>query len=151
MNSKIVDADSEYTKTLLGIWNAHFWDSAKLFAQAWAFYVTIMAALVGYVVSQKVSQQLSNALILVAAIISFIHLVVSSLWAWGLWHVVVTLEALTRCLNEKKFADLSLNLKGTFNRWKFSQMVIVFSGALIAFVMLVGLILLLHSNILGKP
>jgi hypothetical protein len=139
----------ECAKILLGIWNSHFWDSAKLLAQAWAFYVAIMAALVGYVMSNDLPLPLSKALIIVAAIISVIHLVGSCIWAWGLSRVVVTLEALTRELNEKAFRDLKLVT--IFSRWRSLQTVMVFNSALVAIVMLVGLVLLFNNPGILKP
>ena len=37
----------ESAKSLLTVWHVHFWDSSKLVAQGWVFYLTIMAAVVG--------------------------------------------------------------------------------------------------------
>jgi hypothetical protein len=130
----------EAATTMLTFWHTHYWDSAKLLAQGWAFYLSIVAAMVGFVVSHALRPHIATGLIRAAIIITAMHLVGSTLWGWGTMKLVGTVEALNRELDPSLFQDLAL--QRPFFRWKVIQALVMCVSTLISVVILIGLCLL---------
>jgi hypothetical protein len=131
---------SDAAKTLLTFWNGHYWDSSRLLAQAWAFYLTIIAALVGFVATRSLPKQTALGLVWVAIVITAAHVVGAMLWNWGILKLVDTLEALSRELDSSLFDDVGL--RKLFARWKIVGAVLAGLILLIGITIMTGLALL---------
>ena len=127
---------SEAIKILHDTWHSHFWDSAKLLAQAWAFYLTIMAALIGFILTRNLAPWIEDRLLLAGLVISVIHLVGFWLWGRATARLAWTLEHLTRELNRSAFAEFGFD--GVFLRWKTTQRIVIVNSATIVLTIIVG-------------
>ncbi|MEK6373410.1 MAG: hypothetical protein AABO58_12020 [Acidobacteriota bacterium] len=129
----------EAAKTLLTFWHGHYWDSSRLLAQGWAFYLTIIAAIVGFVATRSLPKQTAVGLLWVAIIITAAHMLGAMLWNWGILKLVGTLEALNRELDSSLFDDLGL--RKLFLRWRIVGAILVGFIVLIGITILTGLVL----------
>lgn len=125
---------SDAAKTLLAFWHGHYWDSSRLLAQGWAFYLTIIAALVGFVATRSLPKQTAEGLVWVAIVITTAHMLGAMLWNWGILKLVGTLESLSRELDASLFDDLGL--RKLFLRWR------VVGTILCGFILLIGITIL---------
>ena len=124
-------------KTLLTFWHGHYWDSSRLLAQGWAFYLTIIAALVGFVATRALPKQTAVGLLWAAILITAAHLLGAMLWSWGILKLVGTLEALSRELDASLFDDLGL--PKLFGRWRTVGVLLNVFIVLIGMTILAGL------------
>jgi hypothetical protein len=130
-------------RTLLTFWNSHYWDSSRLLAQGWAFYLTIIAAVVGFVASRSLPKQTAAGLIGAAMVITVAHILGAMLWSWGILKLVGTLEALNRELDASLFDDLQL--RPLFSRWRIVGVLLNVFIFLIGGTILAGLTLLFRT------
>ena len=129
-------------KTLLTFWHGHYWDSCRLLAQGWAFYLTIIAALVGFVASRPLPKQTAAGLLWAAIFITVAHIVGALIWNWAILRLVGPLEALSRELDAPLFDDVGL--QQLFLRWRTV-------GAILAgLIVLIGMIILTGLGLLCK-
>jgi hypothetical protein len=126
-------------RTLLTFWNGHYWDSSRLLAQGWAFYLTIIAALVGFVATRSLPKQTALGLLWAAILITTAHVLGAMLWSWGILKLVGTLEALNRELDASLFGDLELNI--LFSRWRIVGVLLNVLIFIIGMIILAGLTL----------
>lgn len=130
----------ESAKSLLAIWHVHFWDSSKLLAQGWAFYLTIMAALVGFVVSHPLPPHIRTGLLRTAMAITVMHIIGATIWGVGLLKIVDIIDALCRELDAALCQRV--NLHKTFVRWRVVQVLVMVVSAIIGVIIVIGLALL---------
>jgi len=130
----------EAARSLLTFWNSHYWDSSRLLAQGWAFYLTIIAALVGFVAARPLAKQTAVGLLWAAMLITAAHIIGAMLWSWGILKLVKPLEALSRELDASLFDDL--DFPEVFSRWRTVGLLLNVLIFLIGIVILAGLILL---------
>jgi hypothetical protein len=121
-------------KTLLTFWHGHYWDSSRLLAQGWAFYLTIIAAIVGFVATRSLPKQTAVSLVWVAILITTAHMLGAMVWNWGILKLVDTLEALNHELDPSLFDDLGL--RKLFLRWR------IVGAILAGFIVLIGITIL---------
>lgn len=129
---------SEAIKILHSTWHSHFWDSTKLLAQAWAFYLTIMAALVGFILSRSLAPGIQDGLLLAALVISVIFVVGFILWGREIARIVTTLEHLTREINRSAFAEFGFD--SIYRRWKMIQVMVIVNSAAIVLTIILGIV-----------
>jgi hypothetical protein len=127
-------------KSLLTFWNSHYWDSSRLLAQGWAFYLTIIAALVGFVATRPLANRTATGLLWAAMLITAAHITGAMLWSWGILKLVKPLEALNCELDASLFDDLEL--REVFARWRMVGVLLNVLIFVIGMVILAGLILL---------
>lgn len=127
----------EAAKVLLGSWQTHYWDSSKLLAQAWAFYFTIMAALIGYIMTRDLNSALTARLISGAMAITVVQILGATIWGWGLLKLVAIIEALNVEIGRSLFTELEL--RSTFVRWRAVVAMVLIGSATVAAIILIGL------------
>src|SRR5437867_4358846 len=93
-----------------------YWESTKLLAQGMAFYVAITTALLGYVLTQPLSQVVKRSLIVAGLAISVLFFLGFSVWAFGLLQQINILECLTRDLDPQLYKKA--RMRALFKRWR---------------------------------
>jgi hypothetical protein len=134
----------EAVRSLLAFWNDHYWDSARLLAQGWAFYLTIIAALVGFVTTRTLPNHIGTGLLAAAMLITAAHMCGAMLWAWGLMKLVATIEALHRELDAALFH--ALGTQTLFRRWRVVGALVTACSLIISVIIFAGLGLLCWSS-----
>jgi hypothetical protein len=92
------EGDLDTLRHLHNAERANYWDAANLLAKSMAYYLAISAAVLGYVLTQKLDPPLPRLIVFAGLTISTGYIVALSAGVWGLFRQMKLVDALGSAL-----------------------------------------------------
>lgn len=120
-----------------------YWDGSNLVFKGTAFYIGILAALVGYVVTQRVPRKVAELTLYAGIVTSGLAVIAAISSGWTMYRCVNLLEKL---MVQQKIEGLrDSDLPGLFSRWRKTIWAFGICGSLLVALFVSGMVVLLQS------
>lgn len=118
-----------------------YWETANLTAKGIAFYLAVTAALLSYILTQRLEPNLTRLLLWGALTISLAVFAALGACAWLLFRQATALEALTQALDNDAFESLSISMQCLQERRVLA--IVVSAYCFVGGALLIGMVVLL--------
>jgi len=118
-----------------------FWESANLFAKGFAYYLAIVAALIGYTLTLKLQASLQQIALFMGLGSSFLGLLVAWVCVRGFFRVLASMERTGRMLGDELFE--AMGLEEFFRQWRSIVWTYAIGATLLALMFATATVLLL--------
>ena len=143
-------APDDNTKLVVELLQKTYWEGANLMLKGTAFYMAILAALVGYVVTQKVQTQIAELTLYGGVATSALAVTVAIMAARTMYRCVGVLEHLL--LRQATQSIAESELRTVFSRWRKTIWSFGVCGTLLVIMFVSGMFVLLKSlDQIGPP
>jgi hypothetical protein len=117
-----------------------YWDAANLVFKGTAFYFAILAALIGYVFTQRVPPRVAELTLWMGVATSLLAFITAVVSGRTLYRCITLLEQL---MTEQSGAVVNRSaLRGLFSRWRTTVWTFSICGSLLMLMFIVGIVIL---------
>jgi hypothetical protein len=117
-----------------------YWNSADSLSKLWGLYFTVVAALVGYVLSKGIAPTLAPPFMLGGIFLFLMAILTFAGWAWGLRRILTLLDTVSRELDSSLYERLEM--ARLFRDWRGLLVFILVSTVITGFMFLGGMLML---------